>query len=284
MCVTGHDIRQAIRALGLAGAPLCVHASLRSFGWVAGGAPAVVAAILAEGCTLLVPTFSWDAFAIPPPPGMRPARNGTDYARLARPRPGIDRVYRPDSMEIDKDMGAIPAAVVALPQRVRGDHPLCSFSAAGPLACELVAGQQPLDVYAPLRALVEAHGSVVLMGVGLESLTLIHMAEQLVGRNLFRRWANGPDRRPMEVESGGCSDGFGAFEPMFAPFMQQAHVGRSLWRILPAQEALETATSAIRADPRITHCGNPRCARCNDAVQGGPIKNEGIDASTSRHA
>ena len=36
--------------------------------------------------------------------------------------------------------------------------------------------------------------------------------------------------------------------------------------------------------PRITHCGNPRCDRCNDAVQGGPIKNEGIDASTSRHA
>ena len=24
-------------------------------------------------------------------------------------------------------------------------------------------------------------------------------------------------------------------------------------------------------DPAITHCGDPRCARCNDAVQGGPI-------------
>jgi aminoglycoside N3'-acetyltransferase len=38
MKVTTSDIRLAIRNLGLAGRPLCVHSSLRSFGWVEGGA------------------------------------------------------------------------------------------------------------------------------------------------------------------------------------------------------------------------------------------------------
>ena len=37
MKVTTGDIRKAIRNLGLAGRLLCVHSSLRSFGWVEGG-------------------------------------------------------------------------------------------------------------------------------------------------------------------------------------------------------------------------------------------------------
>jgi len=66
MAVQGDDIRQAVRDLGLAARPLCVHASLRSFGSVEGGARAVVDGLLAEGCTVLVPTFSW-GFAVRPP-------------------------------------------------------------------------------------------------------------------------------------------------------------------------------------------------------------------------
>lgn len=58
--VTQDEIQAALRRLGMAGQPVCVHASLRSFGKVAGGAPAVMAAFLAEGCTLLVPSFSYD--------------------------------------------------------------------------------------------------------------------------------------------------------------------------------------------------------------------------------
>ena len=71
--------------------------------------------------------------------------------------PVLRGVYAPDAPDIDRaDMGAIPAAVLAMPGRVRGNHPLCSFAAIGPLADELVAAQQPLHVFAPLRALAEA--------------------------------------------------------------------------------------------------------------------------------
>jgi aminoglycoside 3-N-acetyltransferase len=173
-------------------------------------------------------------------------------------------------MEIDEDMGAIPAAVLAMPGRIRGDHPLCSFTAAGPLADELVSGQKPLDVFAPLSALAEADGSVILMGVGLGSMTLIHLAERMAGRNLFRRWANGSDGQPMMVEVGGCG-GFDNFKPIFSRLMKETKVGQSTWLVFPAKGALEAATRAIQEDPRVTHCDNPRCGRCNDAVMGGPI-------------
>ena len=268
--VTIKDVGEAARELGLSGHPLCVHASLRSFGWVDGGASAVVDGLLAEGCTVMVPTFSW-TFAVPPPRA-RPARNAWDYDDFQGPTSGIGRVYSPDTMEMDeKDMGAVAAGVAAMPGRVRGNHPLCSFTAVGPLAHELICGQEPLNVWAPLKALGEANGSVVLMGVGFERMTFLHLAEQMAGRNPFRRWANGPDGQTMEVEAGGCSDGFGGFERILSAAMKELEVGESLWRAFPAKEALELAARAIRENPRITHCGNSECGRCNDAVAGGPI-------------
>ena len=158
-----------------------------------------------------------------------------------------------------------------MPQRTRGNHPLCSFTAIGPLERELVLGQRPLDVCAPLKELAKFNGSIILMGVGLDVMTLIHLAERMSGRNLFRRWANGPDGQPMEVEVGGCSDGFGNLEQFLSPLARTTKVGQSTWRIFPANATLETAERAIRKDPWLTHCSNPRCGRCRDAVAGGPI-------------
>lgn len=276
MKVTIAEIRDGVRNLSLSGHPLCVHSSLRSFGRVEGGAQAVVDALLAEGCTVMVPSFFW-GFAVPPPPHSRPARKGWDYARFEGPTAGVGRVYTPECTEIDADMGAIPAAVVTMPGRARGGHPLCSFAAVGPVARALVAEQGPLHVYAPLRALAARNGWVVLMGVGLDKMTLIHLAEQMAGRNPFRRWANGPDGRAIEVEVGGCSDGFGNLEPALSAFIRERKVGESMWLVLPARDALEAAAAAIRQNPEVTHCGDPDCDRCNDAVLGGPVVGAGVD-------
>jgi aminoglycoside 3-N-acetyltransferase len=97
------EIVQSIRNLKLSGHAVCLHASLRSFGWVDGAAQAILDAFLAEGCTALVPTFSWQAFAIYPPPRMRPARNGWNYA-VVRDFEGSNRIYTPEATEIDSDM------------------------------------------------------------------------------------------------------------------------------------------------------------------------------------
>jgi hypothetical protein len=85
MVVDASDITGAIRGLGLGGMAVCLHASLRSFGRVDGGAAAVVDGILAAGCTLLVPSFT-SRFAVAPPPGAWLDRNGwptAPYPRVA---------------------------------------------------------------------------------------------------------------------------------------------------------------------------------------------------------
>lgn len=270
MNLTAADIRNAVRTVSMSARPVCLHASLRSFGWVEGGAQAVVSAFLAEGCTVMVPTFSW-GFAVPPPASDRPARNAWDYDEFPGPTAGLGRVYGPTCNEIDKEMGAVAAAVLLRPGRWRGDHPLSSFSAVGPLAEVLISAQRPWDVWAPLRALVEADGSVVLMGVGLDTVTLVHLAEQVAGRNPFVRWANGPDGGPMGVQVGGCSRGFDQFQSVLRLLTRFCHVGQSPWQVLPARQAVQRAAAAIRESPGITHCGASNCGRCRDAVLGGPV-------------
>lgn len=267
--VTVGDVRAGVRELGLAGAVVCVHASLRSFGTVTGGAEAVLAGLLAEGCTVMAPTFV-DVFEVAPPDELLVERDGwePEYLRQAEL---TDRVYDPGVMDIAREMGAVPAALVRWPGRVRGAHPLDSFTAIGPLANELIAGQQPLDVYAPLRALSERGGAVLQMGVGLTSMTLLHLAEHEAGRTLFRRWARGGEGRIVECEIGSCSNGFDAFEPVLEPLARETMVGTSRWRAFPAAEVVAAAAEAIRADPAMTRCADPTCPRCDDAIAGGPL-------------
>lgn len=279
--ITVSDIQQAVRQLGLAGKPLCVHSSLRSFGRVEDGAQTVIDGLLADGCTILVPAFS-GYFAIAPPEGMRPERNGWDYAvNWALPK-STRRCYTPDTELIDDDMGTIPAAVVAQPARRRGNHPLNSFAALGPLAGDLVRAQSPLNVYAPLRQLSERGGYVVLMGVGLDRMTALHLAEQNAGRTLFRRWSDDLDGKPMMVAIGSCSNGFPKLDGVLAQFERQIVVGESLWRVFPLRAVLAAAEQAMLDDPEITRCDDPDCERCDDAIAGGPIVTQGV-APTSRN-
>lgn len=167
-------------------------------------------------------------------------------------------------------MGAVAAAVLEMDGAARGMHPLNSFSAAGPDAEILVGGQTGSDVYAPIRELARRGGNILLMGVGLESMTAIHAAEEMAGRRLFRRWANGPDGEAVAVTVGGCSRGFGAFDDVLGDIERRERVGGSVWRVFPAEYAIALAASAIQALPERTRCDLDPCIRCADAIAGGP--------------
>lgn len=265
------DVQRSLQDLDIHDIPVCIHSSLKSFGWLEGGPGALLGGFLSQGCTVLVPTFS-DGYFIPPPPGLRPRRNGWDYdAHPASPRL-LRRVYSTASQEISvRDMGIFAAHVLRHPQSVRGDHPLNSFSAIGPLANELITRQSGDQVYAPLKALSEHQGWVILMGVDLTRLTLIHLAEELAGRTLFRRWAYDQEGEPRMVACGGCSEAFERFSPHFQSFEKTCRVVESTWRVFPVRPLLKTATEILKKNPAITHCGDPSCERCPDAVLGGPI-------------
>jgi aminoglycoside 3-N-acetyltransferase len=256
------EIAAAFGGLGAAGRPVCVHASLRSFGTLAAGPDTVIDAALAAGATLLVPTASFRTCLAPAPGGAGRPFNAEDD--------GIPPAQSPAAWDrcadfVDPAMGALPAAVLRRPARARGDHPLSSFTALGPGAAALVAGQRPLDVFAPLRALASAGGLVIGAGVGLTAITLIHLAERRAGLRLLRRWAV-TGTGLVECEHGGCSRGFERLADAVAEVETTVWVGPSRWRVWPAAALLERATDALRRDASAATCAVPGCARCRDLV------------------
>jgi aminoglycoside 3-N-acetyltransferase len=268
--VRSEDLRSALRASDLSGRPVGAHSSLASFGTLVGGADALVDAFMAEGCTPLVPTFSWERYAVEPPEDLQPRRNGWTYEQSSVHQPPLE-VFHPGSGFIDGDMGAIPAAVLNRAGRERGGNPLVSFTAVGPLAPELVKQQTADDAFAPLEVLALSDGYVVLIGVDLRRMTLLHLAERHAGRVMPRRWAFNDDGQVTMVEVGGCSEGFRSLEPALASIKQDLMVGSSHWQVFRPDHALTAATAAIGQDPRITVCDDPSCLRCRDAILGGPL-------------
>ena len=276
MTVGLDDIAAGVDRLGLAGLPLGIHVSLRSFGAITDGPATVIDGLLAQGCTVLIPTMAGQHFAIPAPPDDRPERNGRDYAEkdslaAAEPWPGLSETYDASRSEVDAWLGTTPAYVARRPERERTASPPGAFSALGPLAADLISADERRDQFGPLRALVSNDGWVVLMGVSLTSMTLLHLAEVEAGRTPFVYWARGRDGRPVRSLGGGCSNGFDAFAPVLASIERTTDVGSSRWRAFPARDVIRLASEAIRAEPEITHCGNPACLECRDSVAGGPI-------------
>ena len=270
MSLKQNEIQGAIQDLGLSYQVICIHSALSSFGYIQGGANAVINAFLGEHSTVLVPTFSY-SYAISPPSSMRPPRNGWNYKLSHDQNDRNEQIFKTDSDEIDGDMGIIPKSVLSYPDCRRGYHPLNSFSVIGPQSEELISEQSPMQVYAPLKKLVEMDGYIILMGVDLTKMTLLHLAEQEAGRNLFLRWAKDHSGDPMYVKVGGCSNGFINFEKVLKSIEKKKLVGESLWKVYPAKETLNLTTEVIQNRPSITHCSNPNCERCNDAIAGGPM-------------
>lgn len=262
------NVTNAIEKLGIAGKPVCIHASLKSFGYKVEG---ILEAFFDAGCTVMVPTFS-DMYESPPVPELMPEQNGAgDYSYFYEKTYADAGLYSADSNQLTvEEMGCFPKMVLDNPARVRGNNALNSFAAVGQLAEVLVSGQTNEDVYAPLRQLYNADGFVLLMGTDLTTATGIHYAEQLADRAPFVRWAKGENGTTIPVRAGGCSDGFEKLATVLAPFEKTAIVGGSLWRCYRITDLVDVCVKAFREDPYATHCGDPECCRCNDAAKGGP--------------
>ena len=175
---TVETISTGLRDLGLRGGQtVVVHASMRSMGWVCGGADTVIQALtheLGPQGTLVMPAHSaglsepsgWQRPPIPP-----------DWWPLVRETmPAFDRQRTPT-----RCMGAIAELFRTLPGSLRSDHPTSSVAAAGPRAAEIVrlhSLEDPMGLASPWATLYELGALVLLLGVGHERNTALHLAER----------------------------------------------------------------------------------------------------------
>jgi len=166
-----------LTALGVRpGETVLVHSSLRSLGWVCGGAVAVVQAlldVLGPSGTLVVPTQTMGNSD--PSLWSRPPVPREWWPAIRETMPGYDPRFTPSV-----GLGVVAELVRTWPGSVRSNHPQASFAAVGPAAPALMAVHR-LDSHlgedSPLAALESAGARVLLLGVGFDSCTAFHLAE-----------------------------------------------------------------------------------------------------------
>ena len=275
MNVDRPSIEEGLRKLGLSGCDVEVHSSLSSFGNVIGGPKTVIRALLQVCGTVLMPSFC-EIGRTNPPSDDRPPQNGWDYDSHS-----VDTFCMTpfDASEFDQsskinvsEMGRIADKFLRFPGTVRSKHPSVSWSANGPRSQWYVSDHAVDDPNLPLRRLVDQKGSILLLGVGLNRCTAIHVAEEHAGRRSFIRWVLHADGVVRRVREYGCSEGFISLEPHLKNLERRINLGNCSAVCYPADLLVESLTPVIESDPSITLCHRGEQCRCHDAARGGPIE------------
>jgi aminoglycoside 3-N-acetyltransferase len=273
MNVNAESIQVGLRQLGLQGRDVAVHSSLKSFGHVIGGARTVVRALLEVCGTVLMPTFC-EIGRTNPPPEDRPAQNGWDYAGYHIDTTDItpfDPSTFDETSELNvSEMGCIPEEFLRTDGTGRSKHPSVSWAANGPLAAWYVSEHSADDPNLPLKRLLERQVHVLLLGVGLEACTPVHLAEETAGRRPFIRWVLYADGTTRRVREYGCSDAFPSLASHVESVANRAVIGQCQAVSYPIEQLVDVLARLITAHPEMTLCGRTEPCRCQDSVKGGP--------------
>lgn len=172
VCVSKEDIKVGLRELGLKrGDIVGVHSSLSSFGHVEGGADTVIDALLEvvgkEG-TIAMPTHSNNLEKVELSPEEKAA--GVSW---------LFKILPYDPKETPCTTGIIPETFRKRRGVIRSHHPDQSIAAIGPKAKEITGAGDGRSL-AGWKVMYQLDGYILLIGVGLEVCTAMHLAESMV--------------------------------------------------------------------------------------------------------
>ena len=225
------DILAALEALGvLPGQALMVHTSLSAIGYVVGGAQAVIEALIeavGPGGTIMMPAQSWKN--LDPETGVH-GDVPPEYWPLIRENwPAYDKALTPTNT-----MGAVAEMFRQWPGALRSDHPARSVAALGRYAAYLTEGHDLSDIFgdgSPLGRLYALDGAVLLIGVGYDKNTSLHLADAR---------AEYPGKRSSLEHSAVTEDGrrvWKAYETLYVDGEDFREIGAAFEQARPVQRA-----------------------------------------------
>ncbi len=175
--VLKQDILSALAQLGVQeGQSVMVHTSLSRLGFVCGGAQTVIEALIQavgpQG-TILMPTQSWKN--LDPSTGVHWEQPEQWWPLIREHWPAYDKRITPTNT-----MGAVAEMFRTWPGTLRSDHPARSVAAWGKYARELTENHDLSNIFgdgSPIARLYDRNGYVLLLGVGYDKNTSLHLAD-----------------------------------------------------------------------------------------------------------
>jgi aminoglycoside 3-N-acetyltransferase len=264
--VSPDDLSEGFACLGLQdGDSVMLHASLESMGTVDGGAAMVLHRLtraIGKNGTLLMPTFTSVT---------RHATAHSDFTLEGCWCEEWESRHIPFIPELqpDKEIGAIAHRLCSWPSSRRSKYPAYSYVAVGNHGDEMVRETDLKDPLLPARKLLKHNPRVLTVGVGLPTVTAIHLAEEKMLSSKFvkeRALAmSSKGQMWVDIRSIGCSNGFEKLRPVIGPAvdLRQTTIGRAKVESYSMKDLVESARAILKGDPNGLSCGNSSCLSCH---------------------
>lgn len=154
-----------------------VHSSLKNIGYVCGGAQTIIEALIevvGEEGTIMMPTQSWKN--LDPETGVHWDADESEWDNIRENWPAYDKNITPTNT-----MGAVAEMFRKWPGAIRSNHPARSVCAWGKHAEYLTSEHTLSNIFgegSPIAKLYELDAKVLLLGVGYDKNTSIHLADE----------------------------------------------------------------------------------------------------------
>lgn len=172
-----------------------------------------------------------------------------------------------------RGVGLVADTFWRMPGVLRSDNPH-AFAATGPHAT-YITQPHPVDIphgpNSPPGRVYELDGQVLLLGVGHDADTTIHVAEQLAGvRYRLPKYAtvleNGRPRRYEYGETDHCCERFSLLDEWLGERQRRGIVGRAEARLARSRDIVAAALERLREDETVfLHPPGGPCRECNEA-------------------
>jgi aminoglycoside N3'-acetyltransferase len=249
--VATREIVNQLRTLGVkSGGVLLVHTSFRAVRPVESGPPGLIDALVesvGSGGTLVMPSWT-----------------GSD-----------DVVFEPNATPASADLGVVADMFWRMPGVHRSAHPF-AFAALGRCARVVTSDPLPLPPHIPRSPIGRVHdldGQVLLLGVGHDTNTTLHLAERLAGvpygvPKHCTVEADGRDLRVDYRENDHCCQRFALADDWLRDRRLQSEgpVGHAHARLFRARDLVSIAVEQLKSHPLLfLHAPESRCGECDEA-------------------
>lgn len=169
-------------------------------------------------------------------------------------------------------MGIVADTFWRMPGVLRSDNPH-AFAAYGPRAAEITA-PHPIDIPhghdSPPGRVFDLDGQVLLLGIGHDANTTIHVAENMAGMRYFRMQhvtvlRNGVSSRLDYQELDHCCEKFALLDDWLGDRQRRGIIGRGDARLARSRDIVETAIRHLRENETVFLHGIGECEECDDA-------------------